>query len=172
MKFRKKSCSSVCSFGILSYALGNCLALQSGLVVQIQGPEESYEDEHLSYEEILRQVGLFSLEERRLEEDLIVTFLYLEGVYWAAGEGPFMRECSDRTRAKGFLSHLNLKEENHEGGLSLAQVDSHPWGCLRPGRMGLGATSSRGWDPCLWQRVGSGSSLRSLLFYLDTSESR
>ncbi|KGL92418.1 hypothetical protein N301_05605, partial [Charadrius vociferus] len=58
--------------------------------------------EHLSYDDRLRELGLFSLEKRRLQGDLTAAFQYLKGTYKKAGEGLFTRACTDRASGNGF----------------------------------------------------------------------
>ena len=62
--------------------------------------------EHLPYGNRLRELGLFSLEKRRLRGDLIAAFQYLKGAYRQEGRQLFERGDNSRTRGNG----LKLKE--------------------------------------------------------------
>jgi len=58
--------------------------------------------EHLSCEDMLRELRLFSLEKRRLHGDLIAAFQYLKGACGKDGNNIFSRACCNRTRSNGF----------------------------------------------------------------------
>jgi len=70
------------------------------LLQQVQG--RTIKMEHLSYEERLRELGLLSLEKRRLQGDLIVISQYLKGTYKKDGDKLFSMACCDRTKGNGF----------------------------------------------------------------------
>ena len=117
--------------------------------------------EHLSCEDRLRELGLFSLEKRRLQGGLTAAFQYLKGACKKAGEGLFTKACSSRTWGNGFKPKMGrpgirkksftVRVARHWHRLPREAVAAPSLKYSRAGWTGLGATWSSGRCPCPWQ---------------------
>ena len=58
--------------------------------------------EHLSCEDRLSELGLFSPDKGRLWRHLVAAFQYLKGAYKKDGDKLFSRACCNRTRGNDF----------------------------------------------------------------------
>ena len=98
LKYRVQIWSSQCrrNMGLLEH-------IQRRFVKMIHGMEE------LSHEDRLRELGLFSLERRRLRDDLIAAFQYLKESCRKEGDRLFGRVCDDRSRRNDMVGAPSLE---------------------------------------------------------------